>query len=222
MAKMSKELSILCFGNSLTAGYYHFGCDYHPYALTLKDKLQAAFPKITLTVDVDGLPGDLVISPPGKSLSRIKAKCVSASLIFVAVLTITVDGSSYDWVIVLGGTNDLGTRYPPSKIYPALQEVWDVALDNGANVLALTIPECSAVSTTLDMRRNEVNSSILAHQAEGFHAFDLHGKLPYHNATEEFREKIWDDGLHLTAEGYKLVGDVVGEHLIALLKDEGL
>ncbi|RHZ48469.1 hypothetical protein CDV55_102130, partial [Aspergillus turcosus] len=176
-------------------------------ALTLKDKLQAAFPKITLTVDVDGLPGDLVISPPGKSLSRIKAK---------------FDGSSYDWVIVLGGTNDLGSRYPPSKIYPALQEVWEVALDNGANVLALTIPECSAVSTILDRRRNEVNSSILAQKAEGFHAFDLHGKLPYHNATEEFREKIWDDGLHLTAEGYKLVGDVVGEHLIALLKDEGL
>ncbi|KAF7134137.1 hypothetical protein CNMCM5793_005816 [Aspergillus hiratsukae] len=204
---MSKELSILCFGNSLTAGYYHFGCDYHPYALTLKDKLQAAFPKITLTIDVDGLPGDLAISPPGKFLSRIKAK---------------FDQSNYDWVIVLGGTNDLGRRYPTSKIYPALQEVWEVALANGANVLALTIPECSAVSTTLDKNRNEVNSSILAHQAEGFHVFDLHGKLPYHNATEEFRQKTWDDGLHLTAEGYKLVGDVVAEHLISLLKDKGL
>jgi lysophospholipase L1-like esterase len=53
-------------------------------------------------------------------------------------------------------------------------------------------------------------------------AFDLHGKVPYHNATEEFRKKIWDDGLHLTAEGYKLVGEVVGGHLIALLKDRGL
>jgi hypothetical protein len=101
---MSKELSILCFGNSLTAGYYHFGLHYHPYALTLKDKLQAAFPEITLTVDVDGLPGDLVTSPPGRSLPRIKARCVSASAVFVAVLTITVDGSSYDWVIVLAGT----------------------------------------------------------------------------------------------------------------------
>lgn len=101
---MTKELSILCFGDSLTAGYYHSGCDYHPYALTLKDKLQAAFPTTTFTVDEDGLPGDLVVSPAGKFLPRIQAKCLSASLVFVAVLTITVDGSSYDWVIVLGGT----------------------------------------------------------------------------------------------------------------------
>ncbi|KAF4211372.1 hypothetical protein CNMCM8980_002218 [Aspergillus fumigatiaffinis] len=203
---MDKELSILCFGDSLTAGYYHFGCDYHPYALTLKDKLQAAFPTTTFTVDEDGLPGDLVISPVGRFLSRIHTK---------------FDGSNYDWVIILGGTNDLGRGYPASRIYPALQEVWEVALDSGANVLALAIPECSAVSTTLDTRRNDVNSSILGHKAEGFHAFDLHGKVPYHNATEEFRKRIWDDGLHLTAEGYKLVGEVVGEHLVALLKEKG-
>ncbi|KAH1281609.1 hypothetical protein KXW98_000118 [Aspergillus fumigatus] len=220
---MDKELSILCFGASLTAGYYHFGCEYHPYALRLKEKLQAAFPTTKFTVDEDGLPGDLVIKP-GRFLPRIKEK---------------FDGSNYDWVIVLGGTkyvassirlegldahvsSDLGRGYPASKIYPALQEVWEVALDNGAFVLALTIPECSAASTTLDQRRNEVNLSILSHKAQGFYAFDLHGKVPYHNATEEFRKRIWDDGLHFTAEGYDLVGEVVGEHLIALLKDQGL
>jgi hypothetical protein len=102
---MDKELSILCFGDSLTAGYYHFGCDYHPYALTLKDKLQAAFPTTTFTVDEDGLPGDLVTSPVGRSLPRIQAKCVLSPLSFLQCsLTITVDGSNYDWVIILGGT----------------------------------------------------------------------------------------------------------------------
>lgn len=219
---MDKELSILCFGASLTAGYYHFGCEYHPYALRLKEKLQAAFPTTKFTVDEDGLPGDLVIKP-GRFLPRIKEKCVFSRLSFLRCsLTIAVDGSNYDWVIVLGGTNDLGRGYPASKIYPALQEVWEVALDNGAFVLALTIPECSVASTTLDQRRNEVNSSILSHKAQGFYAFDLHGKVPYHSAAEEFRKRIWDDGLHFTAEGYDLVGEVVGEHLIALLKDQGL
>jgi lysophospholipase L1-like esterase len=53
-------------------------------------------------------------------------------------------------------------------------------------------------------------------------ALDLHGNVPYHNATEEFRKRIWDDGLHLTTEGYKLMGEVVGLHLIALLKDRSL
>jgi hypothetical protein len=64
-------------------------------------------------------------------------------------------------------SSDLGRGYPASRIYPALQEVWELALDNGANVLALTIPECSAISTTLDTRRNDVNSSILSHKAKG-------------------------------------------------------
>lgn len=46
------------------------------------------------------------------------------------------------------------------------------------------------------------------------HAFDLHKHIPYHSATEDFRELIFDDGLHLTAEGYDLVGDLVADWLI--------
>ena len=55
------------------------------------------------------------------------------------------------------------------------------------------------------------------------HAFDLHKHVPYHNATENFRELIFDDRLYLTAEGYDLVGNVVTDHLIPLLssRDSG-
>lgn len=31
---------------------------------------------------------------------------------------------------------------------------------------------------------------------------------------------MFDDGLHLTAKGYDLMGSVVGAHLITLLKEE--
>lgn len=86
---MTKKLVILCFGNSLTAGYYCYGLHYHPYAGKLRETLKAAYPDTEIKIDVDGVPGDLAISPPGRFLRRIQDKCFS---------------TQYDWVIVLGGT----------------------------------------------------------------------------------------------------------------------
>ena len=86
---MAKKTSILCFGDSLTAGYCCYGLQYHPYAGKLRETLQAAFPGTEIVIDVEGVPGDLAISPPGKFLPRIQDKCFS---------------TQYDWVIVLGGT----------------------------------------------------------------------------------------------------------------------
>lgn len=86
---MTQSLSILCFGDSLTAGFYHHGLEYHPYAKKLYECLQAAFPTAEFMIEVDGAPGDLVTSPPGSFLSRIQGKCLT---------------KNYDWVIILGGT----------------------------------------------------------------------------------------------------------------------
>lgn len=77
---MSKSLSILCFGNSLTAGYYNYGLAYHPYAWKLEERLKAAFPTHTIRIDVDGLPGDMVNSPPGRFLPRLEQKCKPSSV----------------------------------------------------------------------------------------------------------------------------------------------
>ncbi|KAJ5573524.1 SGNH hydrolase [Penicillium hispanicum] len=200
---MTEELSILCFGNSLTAGFYCYGLEYHPYAGKMKESILAEFPTLQITTEVQGLPGDLVIFPPGSFLSRIQAKCAKPR---------------YDWVIFLGGTNDIGYGHKPDRIYAALQDSWKVARDSGAKVLALTIPECAAASASLNTRRAELNALILAHQADGFYAFDLCSKIPYHAASETFREETFDDGLHLTAKGYDFMGSLVGEHLVALLK----
>jgi lysophospholipase L1-like esterase len=47
----------------------------------------------------------------------------------------------------------------------------------------------------------------------------LHRKIPYHTASEKFREEMFNDGLHLTAQGYDLLGNLVGKHLVNLLKE---
>lgn len=85
---MTEKLSILCFGNSLTAGFYHWGLEYHSYAIQLTEMLEAQFPNAEITIDVNGLPGDLVVAP-GSFLSRLQGQ---------------LDKAKYDWVIFLGGT----------------------------------------------------------------------------------------------------------------------
>lgn len=87
-SRMDEQISILCFGNSLTAGYHCFGLEYHPYAEKLKETIQAVRPKTEITADVEGLPGDLVTFP-GAFLQRLEGKLAN---------------KQYDWVIFLGGT----------------------------------------------------------------------------------------------------------------------
>ncbi len=67
-----KPLRILCFGNSLTAGFPAG----QPYAIKLKEKLEKAFrgPDFAgVEYDVEGVPGDLVTR--GSFIDRMQNAC---------------------------------------------------------------------------------------------------------------------------------------------------
>ncbi|GAM43934.1 hypothetical protein TCE0_060f19153 [Talaromyces pinophilus] len=206
-------LKILCFGNSLTAGFRSYGIEpNHPYALTLKEQLLSAELDASLLggdglvdIDVEGQPGDLVNSPPGRFLERMKRR---------------LDAKTYDWIIVLGGTNDLGYgSFSADQIYSGLKATWSLALSSSptTKLLALTVPECAYKSAKLDRNRDTLNKFILEHVEERFYALDLKSAIPYHDMNEQRREEIWDDGLHFTDKGYDLMGEVISERLLELL-----
>ena len=102
------EIKILCFGDSLTAGYSRYGLLHFPYAEHLKAKLQAAFPSMKIRIDVEGMSGAQV---QGQYLGRLNRACLKAK-----------DGV-YDWIIVMGGTNDLGWGRKPEEIYVDLSRL---------------------------------------------------------------------------------------------------
>lgn len=101
-----QSLRILCFGDSLTAGYSGYGYFHYPYAAQLRKRLKEDLPDTEATVDVAGLSGDRVIA--GQYVRRIKGLCEKAQ------------DAPYDWIIVLGGTNDLGWGERPDNIYEGL------------------------------------------------------------------------------------------------------
>lgn len=55
-----QKLRVLCFGDSLTAGYSSFGLVFHPYHQKLQQMIAMAFPEMDIEIVEDGRSGDLV------------------------------------------------------------------------------------------------------------------------------------------------------------------
>lgn len=209
-----KPLRILCFGDSLTAGFSMWGLKHYPYANHLKAPLQGLFPSTEILIDIAALSGDMVIGHPATArfLPRLKNSCEKAE----------EKGGSYDWIVMMGGTNDLGWGSEVDAIYEGLKQCWKVALDTGANVLALNILEAAAPSDSLIQRRNQLNALITNHhEDERWYTLDLCSAVPYFSMDTKMRDSIWDDGLHLTEKGYKMMGDAIASRLVEILSDSG-
>jgi len=71
------KLRVLCFGDSLTAGYAALGSIYHPYRLKLEQMLEMAFPDTDVETVDDGRPGDTV---KFGFLSRMQRNCSFSTL----------------------------------------------------------------------------------------------------------------------------------------------
>ncbi|UNI14955.1 hypothetical protein JDV02_001532 [Purpureocillium takamizusanense] len=201
-AMAGPPLTILCFGDSLTQGFFNYGLGEHPYSLILEDRLRHEMPTRRIQVRTSGVPGDVASHEP--FLRRLEREC---------------DAEKFDWVIMLAGTNDLAYYPDAQRILNSLKKCWAVPLSRGFKVLALTVPECSAQVPQINAARRELNAGILTHAEPNFYTMDLHEKLPYHSLSPEERSEYWSDGLHLTAEGYDWMGGHIVEGLLKILPE---
>ena len=77
-----------------------------PYAISLGETLETAFPSTKLHINIKGRSGAQV---RGQYTGRLNRACTKAQ------------EKPYDWIIVMGGTNDLGWGGEPGEIYEALR-----------------------------------------------------------------------------------------------------
>ncbi|KAI1328320.1 SGNH hydrolase-type esterase domain-containing protein [Xylariaceae sp. FL0255] len=196
----SQQLRILCFGNSLTGGYPYD----RPYAGRMATVIEDAMPGRNVYYDVNGMPGDLVTR--GRFRGRMEESLEETR-------------RPYDWVVILGGTNDIGWGTKAEDLIESLKSIWDMPLSKGSKVLALTIPETMRKFPSIIERRDQVNESIKAYKKTNFFHFDLNKAVTYHSMSPEDQQKYWDpDGVHLTGAGYDLMGEKIGEALVRILR----
>lgn len=82
--------------------------EHYPYADHLPTPLQKLSPKSSIHIDVAALSGDRVLG--GQYQRRLEARLSKAD----------ASQTPYDWVIMMGGTNDLGWENVPDRIYEGL------------------------------------------------------------------------------------------------------
>jgi lysophospholipase L1-like esterase len=157
-------LNNLCFGDSLTEGYSEYGTKMTPYGTTtlayLTDRL-GPLPEVHLCVE--GKSGDLVSAGFSRRMERVCRSPSSAG----GHESLQKNATKWDWLVFLGGTNDLGYGRSVEAIWETILLVTSIPMTRGAKVLLLTVPECSAKHTQLDRSRRELNEKIRGDDREG-------------------------------------------------------
>ncbi|CAD6568362.1 MAG: hypothetical protein ASARMPREDX12_001382 [Alectoria sarmentosa] len=203
---MATPIRILCFGASITAGWNQLGLRYYPYASTLEARLKEALPNAHFSIQVDGMPGDTVIQ--GQYTKRLH------SLISTAVTT-------YDWIIIQGGGNDLASCREPEEIFNALKKVWGLAFEAGSKVVALTVTNTVDESEGLARKYNALNRLIVSGEHEKLYCVDVAQMLPPATMENVTIGKIYDrDGVHLGRKGYEMMGNVIASSLVEMIRAE--
>jgi lysophospholipase L1-like esterase len=205
MAKQQQQqqqsLRILAIGDSLTAGRYNRGRAHHPYAIHLTELFKSA--NILVKIDQQGVGGERVVPAMTKRLRSLLNKNVS-----------------YDWIIILGGTNDLGSGRSPEKIFKeGLQPMYEMCLNHTqakTKLAVMTVIENTNNSPTNngDKNRQALNTMIRDYVAKindqnRISLVDLDKGIPYHSVNDDERKRIYSDVLHLTPAGYDRMATLV-------------
>ena len=200
---------VLCFGDSLTEGYtFKESREFmtHPYSIALRRLLQDHGSAEVVTA---GVSGERVVPSMTPRLDRILNEAAQP----------------YDWVIILGGTNDICSDLRAEDFLPSLLGLHDRAKKNGSTrTVALALPQF-LYELTLgkeDHRREKakVNEGLKAY-SEGSGGstlwVDLWNGLPFGSLPQEERALYWVDGAHMTPRGYDrmagLIFDCLNQHL---------
>src|SRR5688500_12264762 len=198
MRSHSASISIVCFGDSLTAGYQSPTYDVPTVQETAYGSFLQARLGTQATVITSGVCGELT----GDMVLRFRRDVLA---------------HSPDYVVILGGTNDLGWHVALAEILNHLVRMYELALGAGIQPVALTVPSIRMEGDPaaeqwlqeLVTQRQHLNRLITEYCVKNRIACcDLF------TATADPRTLLLagsysNDGLHLTTEGYRTMADLL-------------
>ena len=193
-------MRVLCLGDSLTEGYtFQESGQFHPYSITLR-KLLNEHCQIAVVVDTAGVSGETVVPSMTNRLEKLLNKSSNA----------------YDWVIILGGTNDLGMGTKGDDLLPHLLGLHETAKKTGAKTLALALPQYlhelkpGNEKTKAEKAKVDDGLRVYSEKSAGSTVYvDLWNGLPFGELPAEERALFWADGLHMTPKGYDKMAGII-------------
>ncbi|KJU86897.1 lipolytic protein G-D-S-L [Candidatus Magnetobacterium bavaricum] len=186
---MDKKRLVVAFGDSLTVGYQsptyeRPWYEETPYAEFLSKKLSDRINFIT-----SGISGELT----EEMLRRFPSDVISVKP---------------DYVIILGGSNDLGWGMQPTVVMRNLHAMYTMAQKAGIVPIAVTVPSIRGYDTMIKPR--EILNSMIKKTAGRINipCVDMFAKSA-EPGTLRLAQQYSNDGLHLTTEGYMLLADLL-------------
>ncbi len=213
----------MLFGQpSLTEGYHSGGSAFHSYALRLKELVAGALPPgfDKAVVEERGYSGEFVV-PDMKNRLLQTLDAAAAK------------GARIDWVLLLGGTNDVCSDGMASEVLETLLEMHGAVLRSGANLVVMTLPPFNCqVAGRVHKQYTQLNEGLRlwyggrssgssgAGEGGGRAVFvDLEPLFPTGGADPLAEQLLWCDGLHLRPAGYRRMADAVFEAMKPHLDD---
>lgn len=211
-----RVVRILCFGDSLTFGMTN-GWP-HPYTTKLQEYFNLSEQKRPRSYSV---LHHVELFNAGRSGEKVQQEMLPR------LQRILQGTTKYDWVIILGGTNDLfGMRSIWAEknkvkdehlIFNAIVQLHRAAHETGARTVAMTIPalQCEVnrkrrISVIMEVRLkvNEMIRNFVKHSAGKVLLADLDKKM-----CLSPDQMLCGDGVHLTASAYDYMAYIIYESI---------
>jgi lysophospholipase L1-like esterase len=200
---------IICFGDSLTAGFQSPTRDNPagrdtPYGQFLQSLLGGA-----AAVRTSGICGELT----GEMVMRFRRDVLD---------------HQPDYVPILGGTNDLGWNASPSEIMRNLTALYEQTLTMGSVPIPVTVPSIRVEDASGGREGQEWIADHLARRRQLNRLIEEYADskriacVDLFSATADTENgqlaaKYSNDGIHLTTAGYRLFAEKVAQVLNPLL-----
>ena len=199
-------MKIVALGDSLTVGETGFSdseesASYPKYLETLaKQHLASLQSGVEVNVLNRGINGDVTSG----MLERFSRDVV---------------GEKADYVVILGGANDLGWGFDPAVIAHNLTTMYDAALNKGIGPVACSVPSILGYDGLISPRLhlNEMIRTEAEKRSIPFVDFFTATADP---GTNRLSEDYSADGLHLNTRGYQQMGKCIFDKWLKALLDQ--
>jgi lysophospholipase L1-like esterase len=123
-----------------------------------------------------------------------------------------------DYVVILGGTNDIGWGLDPAVTIHNLTTLYDTSSDEGIVAVACSVPSILGFDALIPPRLHLNRMIRTEAEKRGLAFVDLFTATA-DPQTNRLSEDYSADGLHLTSKGYRQMGGCVFDQWLRILLD---